>query len=339
MAKDKKKSKSSSKSSSKTTVSKTVTSYVKSAVKEPSQPKKYTPSKNKVKYKAVKNDVGEYVPGQFTSRYQPRIDEALNTVTNWSYDPLQDANYQALAKVYEARGNIAAKNSVADAAALNGGYGTSYAVSAAQQARNQYNQELAAMVPELEQAAYQRATGTLGALRDADDTDYARFRDTEGDRQWKYGMDYQNWRDRVADAQWDYGRKYDAWRDKESDRQWAYNANYQRYQDALSHYQWSKDYNLGLYQYKTQQEAAASSGGGGGGGGGYSGGGSASSSSGNATLDRRIDMADPNNKNYHPNSVIYYQNSGGNTVKSKSNPAQDKSGFTYDTYNIRKKKK
>lgn len=338
--------KSSSKKTTKTSVSKTVTSYVKSAVKEPTQPAAYVPSVNNVEYTPVQNDVGEFVPGQFTSKYQPQIDEALNKVTNWSYDPLQDANYQALAKVYEARGNTAAKNSLADAAALNGGYGTSYAVSAAQQARNQYNQELAALVPDLEQTAYQRATGTLGALRDADDTDYARFRDTEGDRQWKYGMDYQNWRDRVADSQWDYDRRYGAWRDSESDRQWAYNANYQRYQDALSHYQWSKDYNLGLYQYKQQTSSSSGSGGGGGGGrrrggggGGYSGGGSASSNSSYATLDKRIDMADPNNKTYHPNSVIYYKNSGGSTVKSKSNPAQDKSGVTYDTYNLRKKKK
>lgn len=342
----KKKTTKTSKKTTKTSVSKTVTSYVKSAAKEPKQPAKYTPSTNNVTYTPVQNDVGEYVPGQFTSRYQPQIDEALNKVTNWSYDPMQDANYQALAKVYEARGNIAAKNSVADAAALNGGFGTSYAVSAAQQARNQYNQELASMIPDLEQVAYQRATGTLGALREADDTDYGRFRDTEGDRQWKYGMDYQNWRDRVADSQWDYGRRYDAWRDAESDRQWAYNANYQRYQDALSHYQWAKDYNLGLYQFKQQQTTSSSGGGGGGrrrsgggGGGGYSGGGSASNSSGNSGLDNLINKADPNNKNYHPNSVIYYKNSGGSTVKSQSNPSQDKSGFTYDKYNLRKKKK
>ena len=125
-----------------------------------------------------------YQIGNYQSQYQGQLDDALNRVTNWNYDPMQDANYRALAKVYSAQGNLAAKNSLADAAALNGGYGTSHAVSAAQQARNQYNQQLAAMIPELEQTAYTRAQGTLSALRDADNTAYGRFQDAEDAKRW-----------------------------------------------------------------------------------------------------------------------------------------------------------
>ena len=143
-----------------------------------------------------------FVPKKYTSKYGDQINQALNTVTNFAYDPMQDASYQALAKVYGARGNLAAKDTLADAAALNGGMQTSYAVSAAQQARNQYNQELAAMIPELEQNAYNRAQTTYNALRDADDTAYNRFRDTEGDRQWVWGNRYQSYRDRMSDYQW-----------------------------------------------------------------------------------------------------------------------------------------
>lgn len=243
-----------------------------------------------------------YQAGTYNSQYADQLSNALNTVTNWKYDPMSDANYQALAKVYGARGNIAAKNSLADAAALNGGYGTSYAVSAAQQARNQYNQELAALIPDLEANAFNKATTTLNALRDAEDTAYGRFRDTESDRQWKYGQDYQAYRDKEADNQWKYNTAYNAYRDKESDNQWRYNTayntyrdqiaddqwyysqNYNRYQDALSQYQWALDYNNTLY---AQNQAAKKSGGGGGGrkssggggggyvstGGGYTGGG------------------------------------------------------------------
>lgn len=182
----------------------------------------------------------EYQIGTYESKYGDQLQGALDKVVNWNYNPMDDANYQALAKIYGARGNRAAKDTMADAASLNGGYGTSYAVSAAQQARNQYNQELASLIPDLEQTAYTRAQGTLGALRDADETDYGRFRDTEGDRQWLYAQ------------------------------------NYQRYQDALNQYQWALDYNNALY---AQQQAAKKSGGGGrrrsggGGGGGYTGGG------------------------------------------------------------------
>ena len=219
-----------------------------------------------------------FQPGTYNSQYADQIAGALNTVTNWKYDPMNDANYQALAKIYGARGNIAAKDTLADAAALNGGYGTSYAVSAAQQARNQYNQELAALIPDLEANAYNKATTALQAYRDADDTNYGRFRDTEGDRQWKYGQDYQAYRDKEGDNQWLYSQNYNAYRDKEADSQWAYSQNYNRYQDALSQYQWALDYNNNLYAQKQAQKKSSGGGGGGrrrsggGGGGGYTGG-------------------------------------------------------------------
>ena len=143
-----------------------------------------------------------YVPQTYTSQYGGQIDAALNDITNFKYDPLQDASYQALAKVYGARGNIAAKDTLADAAALNGGMQTSYAVSAAQQARNQYNQELASLIPDLEATAYNRAQTRYNALMDADNAAYNRFRDTEGDRQWGWTNQYNAYRDKMADYQW-----------------------------------------------------------------------------------------------------------------------------------------
>ena len=180
----------------------------------------------KPSYVEVENPTApaEYQLGTYESKYGDQVAGALDKVVNWSYNTMDDAKYQALAKIYGARGNRAAKDTLADAASLNGGYGTSYAVSAAQQARNQYNQELAALIPDLEQTAYTRAQGTLGALREADDTDYGRWRDTEGDRQWLYSQ------------------------------------NYQRYQDALDQYQWALSYNNSLY---AQQQASKGGGGGG----------------------------------------------------------------------------
>ena len=143
-----------------------------------------------------------YVPKTYTSQYGGQINAALNDITNFKYDPMQDASYQALAKVYGARGNIAAKDTLADAAALNGGMQTSYAVSAAQQARNQYNQELASLIPDLEATAYNRAQTRYNALMDADNAAYNRFRDTEGDRQWGWTNQYNAYRDKMADYQW-----------------------------------------------------------------------------------------------------------------------------------------
>lgn len=228
-------------------------------------------------YKPTETAPASYTPGTYNSQYEGKLNAALDKVTNWSYDPMQDASYQALAKVYGARGNIAAKNSLADAAALNGGYGTSYAVSAAQQARNQYNQELASYIPQLEQTAYERASGTLSALRSADDTAYGRFRDTESDRQWKYSQDYQAYRDREADSQWAWTQQYNKYRDIMSDWQWGANYNYQIDRDAVADNQWAQEFAL----KKSDASGGGGSGGGGGrrrssggGGGGYSSGGS-----------------------------------------------------------------
>lgn len=174
-----------------------------------------------------------YVQPAYESKYGEQIESALGKVTNrqeFSYDPMKDVSFQALSKLYTKRGEKAAKSTMADAAALNGGLGTSYATSAAQQTRNDYNAELAALIPELEATAYQRYAdkfnmdvSALGALQDAESSEYGKFRDTVGDAQWKYGQDYQ------------------------------------KYRDAMSDYQWGQNYNLDLYSLKK-----ANSGGGGG---------------------------------------------------------------------------
>lgn len=254
------------------------TNVGKVGVAKPTEPAAY---KNTAKKPNAYKDIAApkaFVPGKYTSEYADRISGALDRVTNWSYDPLQDASYQAMAKVYNQRGNIAAKNSLADAAALNGGYGTSYAVSAAQQARNQYNQELAAMIPDFENAAYNKATNTLSALRDADDTAYGRFRDKEQDRQWTWSNDYQKWRDSTADNQWKYSQNYQAYRDTVADNQWAWTQNYNKYRDLMSDYQWGMNWNLDYQQYEESKKGSSGGGGGGGGGRRSSGGGGGYSS-------------------------------------------------------------
>jgi hypothetical protein len=253
---------------------------------KPKAPKSYKGVKAPAKYKSTTVAPATYAPGTYNSEYADQIKEAQGNLLNWDYDPMADANYQALAKVYGARGNIAAKDTLGDAASLNGGYGTSNAVSAAQQARNQYNQELAAMIPDLEQNAYNRAMGNLGVLTDADETAYGRFRDTESDNQWKYSQDYQKWRDLEADNQWKYTTNYNRWCDKTADKQWNYTQGYNQWRDLTADWQWQQ-------QYDQSKKSSAGGGSGGGrrssgGGGGYSGG-----SSGSGTNPVKITDADP----------------------------------------------
>lgn len=182
-----------------------------------------------------------YTPGVYESQYTDQINAARDKVTNWKYDPLEDASYQALQKVYTNRGNLAAKSSLADAAALNGGYGSSYAVSAAQQARNQYNQELMSLVPDLEANAYNRAATAYDIWMDADNTAYGRFRDTESDRQKQYEYNYQKWYDAEQNAFNAYQQNYNQWADREANNQWAYGQNYQQWADAEANRQFARN--------------------------------------------------------------------------------------------------
>ena len=128
-------------------------------------------------------------PGSYSSAYASQLNAARDQLMNYKYDPMQDANYQAMAQIYGARGNIAAQDTLGEAASLNGGFDTSYAVSAAQQARNQYNQELAALIPDLEANAYNRLQNNYNMLMDADTTAYQRYRDQMADYQWGKGLD------------------------------------------------------------------------------------------------------------------------------------------------------
>ena len=226
----------------------------------------------------------EYVKPEYESKYQGQLDQALSNVTNrqeFDYDPLKDANYQALAKFYNKQGQQAAQNTLGDAAALNGGYGSSYAVTASQQARNDFNQQLASQIPALQEAAYNRYLNNynmdvtaLNALRDAEDSDYGRYRDTVADSQWDYGNKYQEYRDTVADNQWQ--QSFD--RDKyESDR--AY--NYQVGRDKVTDSQWAQEFAL-------QKKSAAGRSGGGSSGGSGSSGKRTYSSSGGDGLDKLV---------------------------------------------------
>ncbi len=208
---------------------------------------------NPLKYVKVPKarNKAKYIQPTYTSRYGDRLDTAIEGVTNFQYDPMKDASYQALAKVYGKRGEAAAKNTIADASMLNGGLSTSYAASAAQQMRNDYNAELASLIPDLEERAFNRSVQSLAALGDAEDRDYGRYRDLVGDTQWKYTQDYQKYRDRVSDQQW------------------------------------ARNFNLDVYGLKKKNSGGGRGGGGGGrggGGGGYYGGGSGSGS-GNPYLD------------------------------------------------------
>jgi hypothetical protein len=202
----------------------------------------------------------------FKSAYSEQIaalvQKAQDNTANFKYDPMTDASYQALAKEYARLGDRANENTIANQAALTGGRASSYAVSAAAQAQNQYNQALTDKIPELERLAYDRfnadrnyGLNLLGTMKSLDDSAFNRFtdqrnfnyqqgRDNVADQHWDKTFDYQKLRDSVADSHWDKNFDYQKQRDNVSDSHWERNFSHQQGRDSVSDSHWEREYQL-----------------------------------------------------------------------------------------------
>ena len=106
----------------------------------------------------------------------------------FSYDPETDSAFAQYARLYRQKGRAAMEDTMGQAAALTGGYGSSYAENAGQQAYGQYMQELMALLPQLReqaQAAYDREGQALQTRYDLLDkqekADYDRWQDGMSD--------------------------------------------------------------------------------------------------------------------------------------------------------------
>lgn len=191
----------------------------------------------------------------YQSTYSTAINDLVNKAVNrgeFNYDPASDQAYQAYAKQYARLGNEAAQNTLADVAANTGGLASSYATTAASQARANYNQALTDKIPALMEAAYNRYRSDfndnlamIGTLQGLDDSGYNRY---ATDRDYNRGVlesdrayNYQVGRDAVADSQWQ--QTYDRGV-LESDR--AY--NYQLERDKVMDARDQRDYERQVFE-------------------------------------------------------------------------------------------
>jgi hypothetical protein len=223
------------------------------------------------------------------------MSDIYNKIMNrdkFTYDLNEDALYNQYKDQYTQLGRMAMMDTVGQAAALTGGYSSSYGQAVGQQQYDAYLQSLNDIVPDLYSAAYDRynAEGDqmlqqyqlTGDLRD---TEYGRYMD-----------DYNRYMDSLANAQAQeselYNRGYDNWLN-------AQDMQYKRQQDAYDKavsmistlgYMPSAD-ELALagmsdaeaqrwLKYYNDQQAAAMYGGGSGGSGRRSSGGSGNGSNG-----------------------------------------------------------
>lgn len=249
-------------------------------------------------------------PGEYQSQWQDTLNELLNQIQNrekFSYDLNGDALYQQYKDRYIQQGQQAMMDTMGQAAAMTGGYGSSYAQSAGQQTYQGYLQGLNDKIPELYQLALDRYNqdgqdlyNQFALIGDRENQDYSRYRDSVSDfyaeldrlynqylteREYDYGrynddrgFAYQTNRDNWADQQWK--AEYD-----EAMRQYNQQLQYQQGRDQVSDQQWQAEFDEAKRQFDQQYALSASkasggSGGSSGGRGGSSGGSRGSSSSG-----------------------------------------------------------
>ena len=101
--------------------------------------------------------------------YDDQINDTYNQITNrpaFNYDVDGDALYQQYKDRYTQNAKMAMQDTMGQAAALTGGYGSSYGQAAGQQAYDRTIQGLTDMIPTLQQSAYQRYQDQGNALKD-----------------------------------------------------------------------------------------------------------------------------------------------------------------------------
>ena len=194
-------------SSSKITITKATT------VKTPTI-KSYTPSKAVNAAKSTLQKTEKARPAAYTSKYGTQITGLADAIANrkgFSYDYTKDALYQNYKDQYQRQAQLGMQNATAQAAALSGGYGNSYAATAGNLAYQENMSALNNIIPSLYEAAYNRyqtdldnQRSDLSMYQGLDESDYAKYRDKVGD--WQDDRNY-------------YANRYDA----------AYNNDFNNY--------------------------------------------------------------------------------------------------------------
>lgn len=178
------------------------------------------------KSKQARVDLDDHLAAQplgYNSQWLSQLDNLANQILNrqaFSYDLASDPLYRQYMDSYVNLGTRAMQDTMGQAAALTGGYGSSYGITAGQQAYNGYLQQMQNLIPELYQLAldsYDRQgrllTDQYGLVSGREALDYGRYQD--GLANWadtrdyltgrldaERNFDYTQFRDDTADDQW-----------------------------------------------------------------------------------------------------------------------------------------
>ena len=185
--------------------------------------KGYQPSEDVAAARAYRDSVAAMQPGEYDSGFENQLQALYDQIEGreaFSYDPEEDEAYRRYARLYAAQGAAAMEDTMGQAASLTGGYGSSYAQAVGQQAYDRYLGELAALVPELRQAALAEYRQEGQALTD---------RYNMLNQQEKAG--YDRWQDTVAQWQRTLSEAQSSYEDVSAQDEKAYQAMLKHYAD------------------------------------------------------------------------------------------------------------
>lgn len=187
---------------------------------------------------------GDWTGGQYGQQMQEALD-AVRKRKKFSYDLNGDALYQQYKDKYVQQGKQAMQDTMGQAAALTGGYGSTYGQAVGQQQYDAYLQNLNDVVPELYQLAlsrYQMEGDDLktqySLLADQYQQEYGQYRDKVGD--WQTERNFLSGR-YDSERNLDYGMWGDA-------RDFAYTD----YRNGIADEQWRRQYEESVRQFNEQ---------------------------------------------------------------------------------------
>lgn len=217
-------------------------------------------------------------PGEYQSQWQSQLDSLMNQIMNrdkFSYDLNGDALYQQYKDKYVQQGKLAMADTMGQAAAMTGGYGSSYAQSVGQQAYQGQLDNLNDIVPELYQMALNKYNqegqdlyNQYGLVMDRENTDYGRYRDAVSDflterdylagradteKSFDYALyqdGYQKLLDSLGIAQSDYYNGADMFHTEQSNKN---NVAGQQFNDAMSI--WGAENDQAWKEYQATEDA------------------------------------------------------------------------------------
>ncbi len=168
----------------------------------------YRPSDEVDAALAERDSVAAAQPGAYQSSFEEellRLYDQIAARPGFSYDPQQDAAYHSYAALYENAGRRAMEDTLGKGAALTGGYDSTYAQTAAQQAYHGYLQQLASLLPELEESARKNYEAQGDALAQRYELTAAQQKAEK--EAWEQA--YDNWQASLKAAQSSYDAAYD----------------------------------------------------------------------------------------------------------------------------------